>query len=729
MPRFPVQPQRTTAPAAFSTAPRAHAADFGGGVGRELAGLGAGVADLGAALEVRDQRRERQVMQAVSRLDVDVARQRAESDAQAPPEEDSDSRIKRQQAVFEASAAALVQSYEGQSLQAQLSERIDARRRAWTRRLVEGEASRRLHKDLQDVQAVVSSWQERIAADASQFNTASLELLGDGVSDDEGHDKQGDGQAGLLGGLGLRPEALAAWREHTLKQLLDARMAGDPGGVLVDLEAGSWPETLPEARRSALQEDAREALARQQTAERIDRSRQGAHKSLKLSQDIAEGKAGQAEVRRAEEDGALSTPQAEALRSEVAQAAAAAQERQAAQDELGVSLNNGAGFDAGNPQNRAAADDFYERVFSAAVREGAEDAPVAQVVSAVKRTGYLPKGLARDVTALLQGRDEAGQVAGAELYGQLLAAAPELVKNAIDLEARARGGVLKRWLDAGLDPADALQRTEAELPRDGTVRFVDDQEMAVLQRDLRALFIGKQPDRHVGRILGLLEDNYLGDLARGLNTRQARAQLRHDVGGMVSRVSLLRTILETRARQSDAADGVNAEGASLLQPAGFFSKGFSNSAGKGGLRGTSGFYGPFGNPLDDELAGATTQLLQKESSNLVGRLDETYRESNKELSRLRARLFPPYAAFFFGDALLSIGDGTEYLGKIVEEDNENDIRRIEIQHDELGRVTVRQQYDITTERYFNIDATFYDPDQRNDTTETFPNSRFFVPSP
>ena len=56
MPRFPVIPQRTSAPAAFSNVPRAQAAHFGAGVERHLADLGAGAAELGQVVEQRQVR-------------------------------------------------------------------------------------------------------------------------------------------------------------------------------------------------------------------------------------------------------------------------------------------------------------------------------------------------------------------------------------------------------------------------------------------------------------------------------------------------------------------------------------------------------------------------------------------------------------------------------------------------------------------------------------------------
>ncbi len=110
MPRFPVLPQRVSVPAAFSNRPRAQAAHFGAGIGRNLASLGSEAAELGQVIE---HRQGRQVKQQMSQFDLELAKQRAESDIQAPPEEASDAQIERHQSIFDTSAEKLLQGYQG----------------------------------------------------------------------------------------------------------------------------------------------------------------------------------------------------------------------------------------------------------------------------------------------------------------------------------------------------------------------------------------------------------------------------------------------------------------------------------------------------------------------------------------------------------------------------------------------------------------------------------------
>ena len=371
-----------------------------------------------------------------------------------------------------------------------------------------------------------------------------MSLLGDGTE-----------HAGQLSGLGLRPErAQAAWTAQAFEKLLSAQMAGDPQALLSDLEAGRWRERLGEERHGPWLEDARDAVALREREQAGESRQRAAGEVLSLQQALTKGEAGRAEIRRAEREGRFSPEQLAGLKQEAERAEIAAQARAAADDELGIALTSGIGFNPGSPVSRKAAEDFYASTFRDAVRAGADDATQERVADAVANTGYLPKGLAQDITAGLQGGDPDRQVAAAELYGRLLQTSPELLPKTLDPETRAQGGVLSRWLDAGLPPEEALQRAEAE----SSTPFLEDEELGALQRDLGSLFYSAQPGRHVSRILDLLERNYLDDLGQGLTPRQARAQLRLKVGGMMTKVSLLRAALDARAAPSGVPD---AEGA------------------------------------------------------------------------------------------------------------------------------------------------------------------------
>ena len=193
-------------------------------------------------------------------------------------------------------------------------------------------------------------------------------------------------------------------------------------------------------------------------------------------------------------------------------------------------MSGGVGFDAGNPQNRRAADTFYEQTYGPALRAGAPAEVLDQVVSMVAKTGYLPPRLAKDTTGLLLGGDAAGQVQGAELYGRLREAAPALVEEAIDLEARARGGVLKRWLEMGLPPLDALRHAETELPSDGALHALDDEETTLFQRDLRRGFGDAAARRILGGLLDTFDQRYLELLSDGVPKKQADLFIQRDIG-------------------------------------------------------------------------------------------------------------------------------------------------------------------------------------------------------
>ena len=138
--------------------------------------------------------------------------------------------------------------------------------------------------------------------------------------------------------------------------------------------------------------------------------------------------------------------------------------------------------------------------------------------------------MARDTTGLLLGNDEAGQIRGAELYGRLREAAPDLVEEAIDLEARAWGGVLNRWLEMGLPPLEALRRAEAEFSRDGVLHVLDDEETALFQRDLRKRFGDAAAGRVLGRLLDAFDQRYLELLSDGVPVKQADLFIQRDIG-------------------------------------------------------------------------------------------------------------------------------------------------------------------------------------------------------
>ncbi len=704
MPRFPVQPQRTSAPAAFSSTPRAQAAHFGAGIGRHLAEFGAGAAELGQVVE---QRQTRQAEQQMSHFDRDLAKRRAESDAQAPPQEDSESRINRYESLFESSADALLQDYQGQALHGRLSESIEARREAYRQKLLAREAQHRLRTSLQDTQALVQQWSERVAKDLTEFATASLELFGDETS----------GEAGLLAGLGVRPEALAAWKTHSLNQLLDARMTSDPAGLIAELETGRWQEVLPDKYRTRLMDDAREAQQRGASAEAIELGQRSAGAALQLSNDIGAGRAGQAEIRRAEEAGKLSAPQAEALGVEVERAEIARQAQQVAGDELALTFSTGIGFDPENLQNRQAADAFYEKTYSQALRAGAPEEVVAQVVSMVAKTGYLPPYLARDTTGLLHSGDDERRLAGAALYGGLRDAAPLPASLAFDPETRARGGILKRRLDLSLGPSEALRRAEAEWPRDGSLQMLEPDELSALKRDLRSLFTGEHSEPRVNQILDQLEQNYLDDLGKGLPPRQARRQLRRDAGRVIGKLTSMRARAEGSFPDNDRSPlfvPVRGGGGRPSTPGGG-----KNS----GSRPGEWYLGPFGNPLDDELANAAGLELERLTRDAAAWMIEVYLYRYGVPGVLGVPTAPEDAGTSRNGPSISIGGGESIPSKITAEDAHVGSRTLEFEDPRYGDVTIRQYYDIATGRYYSLEASFTDPETGNYVIETLPSKR------
>ena len=703
MPRFPVIPQRTSAPAAFSNAPRAQAAHFGAGVGRHLADLGAGAAELGQVVE---QRQVRQAEGQLSHFDRELARRRLESDAQAPPGETGDSRIERHGALFDDSAAAVLKHYEGQALHGRLSEGMTARRETMMQRLLKRAAKQRLQTSLRDTQDLIESWSGRIAQDPFLFTEALQELLGD----------EAEGEPGLLEGLGLRPEALAAWKTQSLHQLLEARLSSDPEGLLAELESERWREILPEERLTSLRADAQEAMHRQSATRSIDLGRQRAGQAQELSADIAAGRAGYSEIRRAEDAGTVSAPQAEALRQEAERAEAVRQAEQIATDELALAMSGGGRFDAGNPQNRRAADAFYEQTYSQALREGAPAEVLDQVVSMVAKTGYLPPRLARDTTGLLLGSDETGQVQGAELYGRLRKAAPELVEEAVDLEARARGGTLKRWLDAGLEPDDALARADAELA-----------DEAAFHRESRQAFrqdLGKRLGERLGgvvatELLPRLESKYLTLLGQGISPQRARSLIQRDQARAFMRWS------HSESRLADAGFvWGERDGERVLIPT-------EPRLQKMAAPAVLGAGAAMGSLILVATAYSYTIQTARDWGFEVPEVMEdleVWLNGLPEEIRIYVIETAPDIASASNQAVVRLGDGAPRLGRIVQENDLGDKRSVEFFLPGHGRVTLDQQYDVTAGRYDGDEITFYDREQKQWVTEKYATSRFNQPA-
>ncbi len=698
MPRFPIVPQRSSAPAAFSSSPRAQAEDFGGGVGKAIADFGADAAELGQVVKKRQELAERQAERVAKRAG---AATDAERLAETALEPEIPGNIAREQQRFDEKAAGLLQDYKDHPLEPQVRQKLDEQRQADTRNLVTAEAGRLAKADLARADEIAERWLDRVTQDPAQFDQATAYLLGD---------------EGPLRGLGLRPEVQADWDAQTFDKLLSTQLANDPQRLIEDLEAGRWKDSLSEEQQATWLEDARDAAALRERNQSGEQRQRIAGEVQALQRSIAHGEAGLPQIRRAEREGRFSPQQIESLKREAEQAELRAQIYQFAQDEYALALMSGVDFDPERPQHREVAEDFYSATFREAVQAGADEATQERLADTVAKTGHVTKGLAQDLTAALLSDDPDRRVAAAQLYGRLLEAAPDLLPQSLEPEVRARGGVLNRWLDAGLPPEEALRRAEMELPSDGTVPFLDEEETAGLQRDLGSLFYAEDPARHVTPILDQLERNYLEDLGQGLAPRQARQKLRRDAGRVIAKLTFARNMLESEPawiegsrKEAEAEDSLFHLATAVpypIQPPPAYGQ----------------------SQVDQDLNAAAARELTREAADLSDGIAYCAREANDAINLERARLFPAYAAWLFGHAAVSIGDGKVLLGQILKEDDHSNSRLVEIMHPDHGRMVVRQQWDLGEESYYNVDITFWDPQSKREVTEGFPNSRFFVRS-
>lgn len=496
MPRLPIVPQRARAPVAFPDSPRAQTE----------------AADLGQIIKQRRELEGRQAVREAKRVR-DVAEVTYLSDEAAAPEAGGE--IERGQRYFEEQAGAVEEHYRGHPLEDQIKLRLEAQRQAWNRNLVAFEAQRRVGEDLARADEIAERWFERVAQDPAQFDEAVARLLGDDAP---------------LKGLGLRPEVQAAWEERNFEGLLSLQMESDPRRLVLDLESGRWKDRLPGERESHWLEDARAAAVLWERKQASGNRQRATGEVLALQQFIAKGEAGVAQIRRAEREGRFSPEEIESLKRAAEQAEAQAQAYELAQGEYAVTLTSGVGFDPENPQHRQAAEDFYLSTFRKAVQGGADEVIRERLADTVTKTGHMTTGLAQDLTAALLSDDPEKRVAAAQLYGRLLEAAPDLVGQALDPEARAHGGVLNRWLDAGLDAAQSLARADLEMRPDEGLRYSDAETIAALEREAGRAFGAGAGGLVARSLLAQLDERYLDLLGQGLSPQAAQAQIQKSLG-------------------------------------------------------------------------------------------------------------------------------------------------------------------------------------------------------
>ncbi len=680
MPRFPIVPQRSRAPAAFSNSPRAEAADFGGGLGKAIAGFGAEAAELAQVVKQRQELAERQAAREAKRTR-DEAEAETLAEEAAEPEAAGD--IERRQQSFEKKAEVLRQNYKDHPLEDQVKEQLALQGEAWTRKQVSGEAGRRAKADLARADEISGRWLDRVTQDPAQFDEAVANLLG---------------EDGPVKGLGLRPEVQADWESQAFEALLSVQMQGDPGRLISDLEAGRWAERLSKEQPENWLEDARDAASlrdRKQTSERRQRI---ADEVMALQRSIASGEAGLAQVRRAEREGRFSPEQIEGLKREAEQEEVRAQILQAAQDEYEIALISGTGFDPENEAHRQVAEDFYVTTFREALQAGADEATQERFADVVTRTGYVTKGLAQDLTAALSSEDPEKRVAAAQLYGRLLKAAPELLPQALEPEARAHGGVLHRWLDAGLDPAEALARADRDMPPGGGKRIGDAETLAALERDAGRVF-GERAGAFVARsLLAGLEEKYLDLLGQGLSAQSAQTEIQKVLGKGALRLAQFearfadagfvwttqngqRVPVAIEPRLEKAAEpmtttiaiGVLLVGAALIW-------GMETSR-DGGIN------------LGDSTEG------------LFDWVQELSWDAKVQLFSMR-----PEAAPWFGLSMVTVPRQGEHLGEITH-DADRGVRFVEIfDRETFGRMSVLQRWDPETQSFAGESGRYYDTD-------------------
>ena len=476
---------------------------------------------------------------------------------------------------------------------------------------------------------------------------------------------------------------------------------------------------MPEDRLTSLRSDAREAQRQHNSVAAIELGQQRAGQAQKLSAEIAAGRAGHVEIRRAEDVGTVSASQAEALRAEAERAEIAREAEQVATDELALTFSSGMGFDVGNPQNRRAADVFYVQTYSQALRAGAPKEVLEQVVSMVAKTGYLPPRLARDSTGLLLGGDKAGQVRGAELYGRLHEVAPDLVEEAIDLEARAWGGVLNRWLDAGLGSADALARAEADLAGEAAFSPVSRENSEAFRQDLRKRLGERLGGFVAAELLPRLENKYLTLLGQGISPQKARTVIQRDQ----ARAFMRWAHSESRVLDAGFVWGER-DGERVLIPT---EPRLQKMAAPVAL----GAGAAMGSVI--LVAAAYSYMIQTardwgfEVPEVMEDL-EVWLNSLSEETRIYVIETVPDIASLSNQAVVRLGDGAPHLGRIVKENELGDKRSVEFFLPGHGRVTLDQHYDVTTGRYDGDEITFYDREQKQWVTEKYATSRFNQPA-
>ena len=181
---------------------------------------------------------------------------------------------------------------------------------------------------------------------------------------------------------------------------------------------------------------------------------------------------------------------------------------------------------------------------------------------------------------------------------------------------------------------------------------------------------------------------------------------------------------ERLARVDTPAENLKAD-VPQLHRVRLLSQGFKKGAGKSRSTGTAWLYGPFGNPLDDQLAGAAARELEAAAGDLNTAAEISLEQMLEAFWRNFATDHPELAARF-GYSMQSIGDGGRYLGEILEADNHNGSCLVEILHPDHGRMEIRQERENPRGAYRGTEVSFVDPETGEWVRERLRNSHFVM---
>ena len=234
-----------------------------------------------------------------------------------------------------------------------------------------------------------------------------------------------------------------------LSSLIDGSPEEVPG-LLADPD-GPYRKVLPVDHLEDARAEA-EVRVRAQAAENLTR----------LERAIDEGRAGPVELKQA--GGRLDEGARARLRDKLERRNAEARAGRERVSRVAALIGDGGSLDPSKPEDREAADAYYDHVVSPGIEALDPEARISEAAGFAARTGVLPKGARRLIRGGLAAKAPAVRARAADAVVRLGETAPELIRD-FDPGLRTEAFLIAGLVESGVEAVRAVEMTEDALAR------------------------------------------------------------------------------------------------------------------------------------------------------------------------------------------------------------------------------------------------------------------------